>query len=681
MTIERLCARSGFFGNQKGDMDNIWSDAEASREGGDLGQLIYAVRLLEREATLGPPGTGRCSLKHREKDLLGEEEEILYIDSRRTPGLGIAAGDLTPLRARRLARLATLESCPPGQLENELACCRTLAVAPPPPPEALLHAVLPHRAILCGEPEAVLSIACTPGGERRLNDLLGGRVRVFPPYPGAPDFARECARTLPNGEGADLEGVFSLTCGLMVFGDTPRQAYERMVEFVNHAESYLEERSAWRLPPTREARVAIPGYGRELAALRKAASAAYGKPLILAAFPEAAGFVFNQGGELAAHVPRRPVCADQVAFIRHRAMIGREVSAYRAACEGDWQDFHPGFVPPPMDWAPRIVLDHELGLCALGQTAGEARRAGQIYRRNLEIARRAMVLEAFQPLPESTCLDAETAAYARLSASLALGELERAESAMFRGEVALVTGGASGIGKACVEALLRRGAAVATFDVNPRVKTLFDRPDFLGLECDLTDETAVLRCFEALARAYGGLDMLVLNAGIFPAGCRIESLTLGEWQRVMRINLDSNLVVLREAYPLLKQSPAQGRVVVNASKNVLAPGAGAAAYSASKAAVTQMARVAALEWGKDGIRVNMIHPDAVFDTGIWTEEVLKARAAHYGLTVQQYKTRNVLGVELNSHYVGELVAEMLGPRFAKITGAQIPVDGGSDRVI
>jgi NAD(P)-dependent dehydrogenase (short-subunit alcohol dehydrogenase family) len=149
----------------------------------------------------------------------------------------------------------------------------------------------------------------------------------------------------------------------------------------------------------------------------------------------------------------------------------------------------------------------------------------------------------------------------------------------------------------------------------------------------------------------------------------------------MRINLDSNLVVMRSAYALLKHSLRGGRVVVNASKNVLAPGAGAAAYSASKAAVTQLARVAALEWGQDHIRVNQVHPDAIFDTGIWTEDVLQARAAHYGMTVQQYKTRNILGVELNSHVVGELVAEMLGPRFEKITGAQIPVDGGSDRVI
>jgi NAD(P)-dependent dehydrogenase (short-subunit alcohol dehydrogenase family) len=122
-------------------------------------------------------------------------------------------------------------------------------------------------------------------------------------------------------------------------------------------------------------------------------------------------------------------------------------------------------------------------------------------------------------------------------------------------------------------------------------------------------------------------------------------------------------------------------VLVNASRNVPAPGPGAAAYSTSKAGLTQLARVAALEWGKDGIRVNMIHPHAVFDTGIWTDEVLKSRAEKYGLSVKEYKTNNLLRVELTSRDVGELVCEMLGPVFSKTTGAQIPVDGGSDRVI
>ena len=181
--------------------------------------------------------------------------------------------------------------------------------------------------------------------------------------------------------------------------------------------------------------------------------------------------------------------------------------------------------------------------------------------------------------------------------------------------------------------------------------------------------------------AYGGLDMLVLNAGIFAASRRISELATEEWRKVMAINLDANLFLLRACHPLLKLAPKGGRVVVIGSKNVPAPGPGAAAYSASKAALNQLARVAALEWGADGIRINSLHPNAVFDTGIWTEEVLAQRAKHYGLTVEEYKTNNVLKTEVRSRDVAELAAEMCGPLFAKTTAAQVPVDGGNERVI
>ncbi len=152
----------------------------------------------------------------------------------------------------------------------------------------------------------------------------------------------------------------------------------------------------------------------------------------------------------------------------------------------------------------------------------------------------------------------------------------------------------------------------------------------------------------------------------------------------MRINLDANVLLLRLCHPFLKLAPAGGRVVVIGSKNVPAPGPGAAAYSASKAALVQLARVAALEWGRDGIRgirVNGLHPNAVFDTGVWTDEVLASRAAAYGLTVEEYRKNNVLRVEVTSRDVAELAAELCGPRFAKTTGAWIPVDGGNERVI
>jgi NAD(P)-dependent dehydrogenase (short-subunit alcohol dehydrogenase family) len=253
---------------------------------------------------------------------------------------------------------------------------------------------------------------------------------------------------------------------------------------------------------------------------------------------------------------------------------------------------------------------------------------------------------------------------------------------LFGGEVVLVTGAASGIGNACVDAFLSRGAAVVGLDIDPKVCGMRgERPEFLGLECDVTRADAVDAALDAAVRAFGGLDMLVLNAGIFGASRRIDALSVAEWRRIMDVNLDANLALMSAAHGLLKCAPRSGRVVVVGSKNVPAPGPGAAAYSASKAALTQLARVAALEWGADGIRVNVVHPNAVFDTGIWTEEVLRSRAASYGLSVEEYRRNNVLRVEVTSRDVAELAAELCGPLFARTTGAQIPVDGGNERVI
>jgi NAD(P)-dependent dehydrogenase (short-subunit alcohol dehydrogenase family) len=199
--------------------------------------------------------------------------------------------------------------------------------------------------------------------------------------------------------------------------------------------------------------------------------------------------------------------------------------------------------------------------------------------------------------------------------------------------------------------------------------------------CDVSDESAIAYALDKAIKAFGGLDILILNAGIFPSGCRIENLDTATWQKVMHINLDANLILMRECYPLLKLAPNGGRVVAIGSKNVPAPGPAAAAYSASKAALTQLMRVAALEWSSDHIRINTLHPNAVFDTGIWTDEVLTSRAKHYGLTVEEYKTNNLLKVEVTSRHVAELAAEMCGALFACTTAAQVPIDGGNDRVI
>ncbi|HEB81436.1 MAG TPA: SDR family oxidoreductase, partial [Gammaproteobacteria bacterium] len=177
-----------------------------------------------------------------------------------------------------------------------------------------------------------------------------------------------------------------------------------------------------------------------------------------------------------------------------------------------------------------------------------------------------------------------------------------------------------------------------------------------------------------------GLDILVSNAGIFTANETIEDMSAQTWQLSMDINLTSHQRLMQYCIPYLRHG-IDPSIIIIASKNVPAPGSGAAAYSAAKAGLTQLARVAAFELGNDGIRVNTIHPNAVFDTGVWTQEMLEGRAKSYGLSVEEYKASNVLHTEVKSKNVAQMVCAMAGETFAKTTGAQVPVDGGNERVI
>jgi len=464
--------------------------------------------------------------------------------------------------------------------------------------------------------------------------------------------------------------------GIFSFADSAREAYERMIELVTRAEDYLKKKRAWVLP-TAMPRAAESACRVDTAALRRDLSRAFGGPMLLCADKDPVTQTFAQREDLAEIARRGPATPDHVIRTKQKPMLGRDVAAYVEDYRSYFASHAPQAREPKtmLDSAPRLVLDAQLGMLCAGRSAKEAAIVRDIYRHTIEVILRAEALGGYVALSDRDIFDME---YWDLEQAKLRGG---AKPPAFAGEVALVTGAASGIGKACVDSLLARGAAVVGLDLNPAVESIYQRADFLGLTCDVADEEQIVAAIERGVRAFGGLDMLILNAGVFPGGCRLADLQLDAWRRVMRVNVDANVVFLRECYPLLKLAPNGGRVVMIGSKNVPAPGPGAAAYSASKAALTQLARIAALEWGGDGIRVNVLHPDAVFDTGIWTPEVLAARASHYGLTVQEYKTKNVLKAEVLSRDVAELAAEMCGVLFGKTTAAQVPVDGGNDRVI
>lgn len=656
-------------------MYSLWSDDEAKRYSGDLGLRVYTSRLLGRDRSLVLHGGGNTSVKIREKNLFGEDENILYVKGSGWDLESIEPQGFSPVRLAHVLRLAALPRLSDAEMVNQLATHMLRASAPVPSIETILHGCLPYQYVDHTHADSVVAITDTPDGPARIREAYGDLCVVIPYLMPGFDLAQFCAREFAKQRRERTIGMVLLNHGIFSFGDSARESYERMIGLVSRAEDYLRKHSAWDISLPADKSASTEPIVQ--AQLRRSISDAAGGPMVLKTCASKPGLGFARHAEVARISQRGPATPDHVIRTKRVPMLGTDVGRYAEAYRRYFAEQAASAREPKtmLDPAPRVVLDPAFGLAVAGRTAKDARIVEDIYEHTIEVIMRAEALGGFQALPPLDIFEIE------------YWDLEQAKlnkggtHPMFAGEVAVVTGAASGIGKAAVASFLARGAAVAGIDLNPGIESLHARADFLGLACDVTDESALLRAVRDAVLRFGGIDMLVLNAGVFAASRRIADLGAEEWRKVMNVNLDANHSLMRICHPYLKLAPRGGRVVVIGSKNVPAPGPGAAAYSASKAALNQLARVAALEWGTDGIRVNTLHPNAVFDTGIWTEEVLAQRAKHYGLTVAEYRTNNVLQTEVTSRDVAELAAEMCGPLFAKTTGAQLPVDGGNERVI
>jgi rhamnose utilization protein RhaD (predicted bifunctional aldolase and dehydrogenase)/NAD(P)-dependent dehydrogenase (short-subunit alcohol dehydrogenase family) len=659
-------------------VQNLWDEAAAAACNDDaLALRVLTSRLLGQDKSLVLHGGGNTSVKIAKKNIFGEEEQILYVKGSGWDLETIEAAGFAPVQLDYLKKLSKLPALSDPEMVNQLVTHQIRASAPVPSVEAILHAILPYPFVDHTHADAIVSITNTADGEQRIREIYGDEVVVIPYVMPGFDLARLCAERFAAGAGPQTIGMVLLNHGIFSFGQTAQESYERMIALVGRAEDYLKQHQAWEFSPAAQSVSRGGEIALALAKLRADVSQAAGFPVIVSRHANDRTLSFARHEHVATMAQQGPATPDHVIRTKRLPMLGRDVAAYVA----EYKQYFDALEPQAkerksmLDPAPRLVLDAELGMCTIGRTAKDADIVADIYDHTIDIIQRATALGGYRALPAKDIFDVEYW-------DLEQAKLKKGGKApAFAGEVALVTGAASGIGKACVESLLARGAAVVALDLAASVIGMKSGPNFLGVQCDLTSEEQFKQALVQAVGRFGGLDMLVLNAGVFPGGCRIDSLKTEEWQRVMRINLDSNLMLMRECHPFLKLAPRGGRVVVIGSKNVPAPGPGAAAYSASKAALNQLARVAALEWGADNIRINSLHPNAVFDTGLWTEEVLAARAKHYGLTVQEYKTNNVLKTEVTSRDVAELAAEMCGPLFAKTTGAWLPVDGGNDRVI
>lgn len=654
-------------------MDNLWNEQVAAAFGTDaLALRVYSSRLLGANPALVLHGGGNTSVKIVRPNLFGEDEQLLFVKGSGWDLATIEAAGFAPVQMQQLLRLAQLEQLSDLQMANELRRATIDPAAPAPSVEAILHALLPGSYVDHSHADAIIGLTNTPDGEQHIRRLYGERVLIIPYVMPGFALARLCAQLFAQQAGPHTEGMVLLKHGLFTWGQTARQAYEKHIALVTEAEEYARKAKAFATNVFYDQKNMQTNAS---ALLRAHISRAAGQPMIVTSHSDAQAMAFVQQPELERIATQGPATPDHVLRTKRLPMIGRNVEAYCNAYHAYFEQHAAGRGLSMLDPAPRIVLDPELGLLTVGRSAKDAAIAEDIYRHTIDIIMRAETLGGYAALPAQDIFDVEYW-------DLEQAKLKRAGAAApFAGQIALVTGAASGIGRACVASFAAHGAAVVALDINPQVEALTSLPNVRGIVCDVRYTEQIKAALEQTVRAFGGLDMLVLNAGVFGASRPIAVLDDDEWSQVLSINLDANLALMRATHPLLKLAPMGGRVAVIGSKNVPAPGPGAAAYSASKAALTQLARVAALEWGKDAIRVNVLHPNAVFDTALWTEEVLQARAAYYGMSVEQYKTNNVLHVEITSHDVAELAVALCSSLFDKTTGAQIAIDGGNERVI
>lgn len=654
-----------------------WNDADASRCAKPLDLRVYTSRLLGMDPSLVLHGGGNTSVKASVPDLFGDPEEILYIKGSGWDLATIEAAGFAPVRLNTVRRMADLPSLSDSDMVRAQRAAMIDPNAPTPSVEAILHAIIPFAFVDHTHADAVVTVSNTPDGARRIQEIYGDSVLVVPYVMPGFVLAKAVREMTRATDWNRLDGIVLLNHGVFSFGPDARTSYERMIALVTRSEQYLAEHAADGVPAAAVAGSVQSSELLNLAQLRHAVGDAKGSAVVAELDRAAEAVAFSGRADVDAIATRGPLTPDHVIRTKPVPLVADgdwipAVERYTDSYRG-YFDRHATPELTCLDLAPRWVIWRGHGFVSIGTSAREARIVADLARHTARAIGLAEKLGGWRALPEADVFDME------------YWELEQAKlkqggtRPVLSGKVALVTGAASGIGRAVAEALHRSGATVVATDISASVEQL-TQDGMAGLVVDARDDDAGRRSVAECVSRFGGVDIVVSNAGVFPPSQTIEEMDPSAWNDSLSLNLSSHMALLRSATPFLRLG-FDPCVVIVGSKNVPAPGRGAAAYSVAKAGLAQLARVAALELGRDGIRVNTVHPHLVFDTGLWTPELLAARAAQYEMTVDEYRRNNVLRVEISTRDVANAVLALVGPAFAKTTGAQIPIDGGSDRVI
>lgn len=677
---------------------NLWNEADYQQNPA-LEGLVYRSNLLGADRSVVNIYGGNTSAKLMETNHLDQAVEVLWVKGSGSDVATITEQGFAGLRQAEIMPLMDRAEMSDEEMVAYLAHCVHAQGRPRQSIETLLHAFTPARHVDHTHPDAVISLACTPNGKELCQELWGERM-VWVDYI-RPGF------TLSKwiGEGIRANSKATLVVmgkhGLVTWADECRPCYDSTINTIQEAEAFIADRRNGRTVyagadiPQLSAQERRSIFAQILPTLRGAVSKE--NPAILQTdssdrvleFVNAQGVAdFSQIGAACpdhlVHTKRLPLYidwqpGDGIDTLKEKLTSGVEsyIADYKAYFD---ECSHEG--DQMRDPSPRIVLIPGVGMVNTGPDAQGADVSNQLYHRAIDVIDGSLSVGEYISLTAQEAYDIEYWPLELYKLSLKPAPKEQA------GRVAIVTGGASGIGRATARRLAADGAHVAIFDINLEgaqtvadelCKTYGHRRG-MALHCDVTSEEAVMQGFEEVVLAYGGVDVVVSNAGIAIAA-PIEETTVKQWDLNMDILGKGYFLMSREAFRVWKRQDMGGSLIYVASKNSVYAGKGAAAYSAAKAAELHMARCLAEEGGAAGIRVNNVMPDAVIQgSGIWDKGWKAERARGYGIEPDEleefYRQRTTLKVNVFPENIAEAISFLAGPRASRTTGASITVDGG-----
>ena len=676
-------------------MKSNWSEKEAraavkkyaaQKFGEDLALRVYTTQLLGNNPRLVLHGGGNTSVKIHMTDTAGDSVEVLCVK-----GSGWDMGNIEPpglpaVRLDAIRKLRKLKKLSDEDMVNAQRGALLDSASPNPSVETLLHAFLPHKFVDHTHSDAVLSVTDQPDGDRICREIYGDRVALVPYIMPGFDLAKACARVWE--QHPDVEGLILLKHGIFSFGETAREAYERMIALVTIAEKHISgaKRSKSFAP------IRLP---RDLAPIE------YIAPLLRGLVADPAGddwrrlvMEFRQskpaldyinGIDVTRYATTGPVTPDHVIRTKPKPLIlppPRQsdllgfAEAAASAIDGYEKDYRRYFAgnnktqkspKTALDPLPRVILVQGVGLFGLGKSAKDAKIAADLAETTARVIADAERLGRYKCIPEKDIFEIEYW-------SLEQAKLGKAAEKPLARHIVAVTGGGSGIGRATAAAFARAGAEVAVLDRDIwAARKVAASIDGIAVQCDVTRAASVDRAFRQVVRAFGGLDVLVSNAGAAWQG-RIGDVDEKILRDSFELNFWGHQRCAQAAVVIMKAQGTGGVLLFNTSKQAVNPGLGFGPYGLPKASTLFLSRQYAVDHGADGIRSNAVNADRI-RSGLLTDNMIASRSTARGLSEADYMSGNLLQREVTADDVAQAFVDLALAK--KTTGAVMTVDGGN----